>query len=127
MIFTKHVEHVAVCMGLNCTILVDTDIDILSFISELLFFYNFAGYTLKKELQLPFIKCLSFFSLFSPFLPGFYRWSPGMQTGKMPYSIASHNVHRKIAIVIDGNVHVYVQMYVQVCMCICLCVLYVNV
>ena len=92
------------------------------------FFYNFAGYTLKKELLLLFIECLSFFSLFfASFLSGFYRWSPGMQTGKLPYSIASNNVHRKIAIVIDGNMHVYVQMYVLVCMCICLCVLYVNV
>ena len=128
-------------MELNCTTLVDIDIDILSFFSELLFLITLQGTLWKKNfcyflfflitLQgtlwkrnfCYFLLSVSFFSVFfAPFLSGFYRWSPGMQTGKLPYSIASNNVHRKIAIVIDGNMHVYVQMYVLVCMCIYVCV-----
>nr|KAG5689656.1 hypothetical protein BaRGS_026771 [Batillaria attramentaria] len=34
---------------------------------------------------------------------GFYRWSPGMQTEKLPYGIASNNEDKKVAIIIDGT------------------------
>ncbi|KAL8602853.1 hypothetical protein ACOMHN_056347 [Nucella lapillus] len=39
----------------------------------------------------------------STFEMGFYRWTPGMQTEKLPYNMASNNTEKKVAIIFDDT------------------------